>query len=156
MSVPLDSPPYAHLRQLHTRWHTHPVSFSFDFESMKIVQRMLIFRKEGMVENNESSLPSQCWQKAAIPWFPASDAESSPHLNILSVIQRESLPLGCATQAPFLPTAGFLDSLGIDSHDNQRPHVHWSICRINARDLSLPAGSQEMRPITGRYRTGPA
>lgn len=103
---------YAHLRQRHTRWHTHPISFSFDFESMKIVQRMLIFRKEGMEENNESSLLSQCWQIAAIPWFPARNAELSPHMNILSIIQRESLPLGCLAWALFLPTGGFLRLTG--------------------------------------------
>lgn len=45
VSVPPEPFFYAHLQQLHRHWHTHPISFSFDFEPMNKVKRMLIFQK---------------------------------------------------------------------------------------------------------------
>ena len=116
---------YSHLRQLHIRLHTHPISFSFDFESMKKVKRMLIFRKGEMVADNKLSPTSQCWQIAALPWFPIRNVESSPCMNSLSIIQRESLSLGLYKSSTFnAHWQGFLGSTEhLDSQDDQRPHL---------------------------------
>lgn len=150
---------YSHLQQLHIHWHTHPISFSFDFESMKKVKRLLIFRKGEMVADNKLSPPSQCWQIAVLPWFLIRNVESSPHLNILSIIQRENLFWG-VIQVKYLqcPLVGLL-RFHWTFRLRRRPEATSGIClfgRINVEDTSLPASSQEMNPMMDRCRSGPA